>query len=149
VSLTGRNLKAVLVVLLVTALLGHVVVAPLVSMLLLGEMISLGNLLSVSRFSSIVTGVMLALALVWLVWRAPVLEHRFRGVRGLTWTILEAWGWGLACALAVGFLLLGPRGLAPLMAAVFFWPLYALLVLLVSPFVLLVWRFVFERLRIV
>ncbi len=148
-SFVGRNLKAVLVVLLVTALLGQVVVAPLVSMLLLGEMISLGMLLSVSRFSSIVVGVMVALALVWLVWRAPVLERRFRGVRGMTWTILESWAWGLACALAVGFVLLGPRGVGVLTVALLFWPLYALLVLLVSPFVLLIWRFVFERLRIV
>jgi hypothetical protein len=149
VSFVGRNVKAVLVVLLVTALLGHVVVAPLVSMLLLGEMISAASVLSVSRFSSIITAVMLALALVWLVWRSPVLERRFRGVRGMTWTILESWGWGLACALGVGFLLLGPRGVEVLTATFFFWPIYALLVLLVSPFVLLVWRFVFERLRIV
>jgi hypothetical protein len=149
VSFVGRNVRAVLVVLLVTAFLGHVVVAPLVSLLLLGEMISAASVLSVSRFSSIVVAVMLALASVWLVWRAPVLERRFRGVRGMTWTILEAWGWGLACALAVGFVLLGPLGIAPFMAALFFWPIYALLVLLVSPFVLLVWRFVFERLRIV
>jgi hypothetical protein len=149
VNFAARNWKAVLVVLLVTALLGHVIVAPLVSMLLLGESISLGTLLSVSRFSNIVVAVMLALALVWLVWRAPVLERRFQGVRGLTWTILEAWGWGLACALAVGFVLLGPRGVGALTVVFLFWPLYALMVLLVSPFVLLVWRFVFERLRIV
>ncbi len=147
-NFVGRNLKAVLVVLLVTALLGQVIVAPLVSMLLLGDLVSLRSLLFGSRFSRIVVLVMLALALVWLVWRAPVLERRFQGVRGMTWTILEAWAWGLACALAVGFLLLGPRGVGALTAAFSFWPLYALLILLVSPFVLLVWRFVFERLRI-